>query len=171
MKNIQLDHNAHKKSLVKYPVSILLDNVLDGSNVGTVFRLSDALGVEKIYLCKETPIPPNKLIKKTSRSTEKYVKFEYSESSLEVINKLKLQGYIIIALEITNKSISIRDFDFSQYSKICIIAGSEISGISEAVLEVVDYTVNIPMIGVNSSMNISNSVAIAIYEITGCIGK
>ena len=134
-------------------------------NVGSIFRLSDALGVEKIFLTGKTPIPPNRKISKTSMSTEKYVNYEYVRNANKVLSKLKQDGFTIIELEITLSSIDLRKVDYSKFEKICIVVGSENKGIKKSILNLSDYTVHIPMLGVNSSMNVAASCAIALFEI------
>ena len=166
MENRQLDHHENINDNNKYPVSILLDNITNQINVGSIFRLCDALGVEKVYLCGESILPPHRLIKKASRSAEKYIDFENEENAIDTINELKNDGYTIIALEITTMSKSIKTFNFSCLEKICVVVGCEQHGVQQDILDIVDYSVHIPMYGNNSSMNLSNAVSIALYEVT-----
>jgi len=134
-------------------------------NVGSLFRIADALGIEKIYLSGSSPSPPNGKIKKTSRSTEKYVPFSYEESPLDLIKKLKYEGYEIISLEITSSSMDIRELSLSENEKVCLILGSENSGVCQPLLDASDKIVHIPMVGVNSSMNVAAACSIATFEI------
>ena len=57
------------QSIKKNPITIVLDNVLDTYNVGSIFRLADAVAAEKVILCGETLTPPNSRIKKASINT------------------------------------------------------------------------------------------------------
>lgn len=166
MKNVQLDHSDHKATNVKSPICFLAHDIDVPMNIGSFFRIADALGVEKIYLTGDSVVPPNSKIKKTSRSAEKYVSYEYEESPLVVINKLKAIGYRIISLEITSSSINITDISISNNEKVCLILGSESSGVSQELLDASDTTVHIPMLGNNSSMNVANACSIATYELT-----
>jgi tRNA G18 (ribose-2'-O)-methylase SpoU len=165
MKNIQLDHSAHKTASKKYPLCFLANDIDIPMNVGSFFRIADALGVEKIYLTGKSVTPPNLKIKKTSRSTEKYVPYEYQKNALEVVRALKESGYKIVSLEISSASINIEDFTVSGGEKICLILGSENSGICQRLLDASDVTIHIPMLGNNSSMNVANACSIATYEI------
>ena len=140
-------------------------------NIGSLFRIADALGVEKIYLSGSSLIPPNSKIKKTSRSTEKYVPYHYEKDPLNIVGKLKSEGYIIISLEITSSSIDIGDIPISGSEKICLIPGSENYGVPQALLNRSDLTVHIPMLGQNSSMNVAAACSIATYEITRRLNK
>lgn len=165
MENIQLDHSDHHPKVKKYPVCFLAHDIDVPMNIGSLFRIADALGIEKIYLSGTSPAPPNSKIKKTSRSTEKYVPFSYEDSPLDLIKRLKSQGYTIISLEITTSSIDIRDLSLSSNDKVCLILGSENSGVCQQLLDVSDTTIHIPMLGKNSSMNVATACSIATFEI------
>ncbi len=165
MENIQLDH-SHHSAKKKYPVCFLAHDVDVPMNIGSLFRIADALGVEKIYLSGTSLVPPNAKIRKTSRATEKYVPFSYDKNPPDIIKKLKSEGYIIISLEITSSSIDISELSLNGTEKICIILGSEKSGVSQELLSESDFTIHIPMMGENSSMNVATACSIAAYEIT-----
>lgn len=140
-------------------------------NVGSLFRIADALGIEKIYLTGSSLAPPNAKIRKTSRATEKFVPFSRQSNPLDILKKLKSQGYTIISLEITTSSMDINDLLLAGTEKICLVLGSESSGISQELLDSSDVTVHIPMLGQNSSMNVANACSIAAYEIMRKIQK
>lgn len=165
MENIQLNHSHHHASNKKHPICFLAHDIDVPMNIGSLFRLADALGVEKIYLSGTSLVPPNSKIRKTSRATEKVVPFSYVENPLEIINKLKAEGYTIISLEITTSSIDISEFSLKGIEKVCLILGSESTGVNQELLNMSDFTVHIPMMGVNSSMNVATACAIATYEI------
>lgn len=135
-------------------------------NVGSLFRISDALGVEKIYLSGDTPTPPNNKIRKTSRSTEKYVPYESAENPIELIEQLKQQNYQIVALEITSDSVPLQELQLKETQKVCLVIGSENTGVSKELLTASDITTHIPMLGHNSSMNVATACGIAVYGLT-----
>ncbi|NGX43667.1 MAG: tRNA (guanosine(18)-2'-O)-methyltransferase [Chlamydiae bacterium] len=166
MKSVQLDHHHHSPSSKKYPLSFLAHNIDVPMNIGSLFRLADALSVEKIYLSGSSPVPPNSKIRKTSRATEKYVPFSYEKDPFSLIQKLKSKGYTIISLEITSASIDIRELSVANHEKICLILGSENAGVSQELLDVSDKIVYIPMLGHCSSMNVAIACSITTYEIT-----
>jgi tRNA G18 (ribose-2'-O)-methylase SpoU len=166
MKNLQLSHEEHQVSSIKYPICFLAHNIDVPTNIGSFFRIADALGIEKIFLTGDSIIPPNSKIKKTSRSTEKYVPYEYIHSPIEVIENLKALGYTIIGLEITTDSIDLNEFKISATDKICLILGSENYGVDMELLSLSDFIVHIPMLGTNSSMNVASACSIVSYELT-----
>jgi tRNA G18 (ribose-2'-O)-methylase SpoU len=166
VKNFQLDHCAYKAPGKKYPICFLAHDFDVPMNIGSFFRIADALGVEKIYLTGRSLVPPNAKIRKTSRSTEKYVAYEYEHDPHIVIRKLRDVGYKIISLEITSGSMDIEKLDIDKDERICLILGSENHGVSQELLDDSDLTIHIPMCGNNSSMNVANACSITTYEIT-----
>jgi tRNA G18 (ribose-2'-O)-methylase SpoU len=167
--NIQLTHAEHKRSDKKFPLRIIANDISSPLNVGSLFRLCDALGIEKLYLCGETPLPPNTKLNKTSRSTEKYVSYEAQADAETLLATLKKSGALIVALEITSSSITIDSAEFKQAVSnsrpICLILGAEDTGVSESLLSLAEITVHIPMYGHNSSMNVISAASIACFEI------
>ena len=166
-----MEHSAHKASAKKYSLSLLVHDMIVPMNIGSIFRIADALGVEKIFLTGNSITPPNSKITKTSRSTEKYVSHIYEKDALYVVQALKNLGYKILSLEITTTSIAIEKCDVQPDDKICLILGSESSGVSQKLLNESDACVHIPMLGKNSSMNVASACAIAVYELTKKLGS
>src|SRR3989338_10350628 len=84
------DYRLKRKTEVRRrnAIYLVLDNVLDTYNIGSIFRLADAVAAKKVYLCGQTEIPPNHRIKKASINTTEWVELEYCESALEAITKL-----------------------------------------------------------------------------------
>jgi len=165
MDNIQLNHSYHKPSSPGKSLCILAPDISSPENIGSIFRIADAMGIEKIYLSGSSPVPPHPKMKKTSRSTEQYVPFEYQENPLGITSGLKKEGYIIISLEITSSSIEIRNLNINPDEKICLIIGSENYGVDQSLLDASDICVHIPMMGTNSSMNVATAYAIACWEL------
>jgi tRNA G18 (ribose-2'-O)-methylase SpoU len=142
----------------------LLDNMRSPFNVGSLFRIADALGVEKLWLTGQTIRPPNDKIRKNSRATDKSVAYEYRADALSLIAELKSSGYKIVSLELTSESIPLHQLQLDQ-PKICLILGSENEGVAPELLAASDAIVMIPMQGQNESMNVATAAAIAAYSI------
>jgi tRNA G18 (ribose-2'-O)-methylase SpoU len=162
----QFAHGDHTPTGLKIPVCFLAHDIDVPMNVGSLFRIADALGIERIFLTGSSPVPPNTKIRKTSRATEKYVPYAREEDPLAVVEALRAAGYRIVSLELTTASIDIRRFHVSPEDRICLILGSEDSGISQSLLNASDIAVHIPMLGHNSSMNVATACAIASFEIS-----
>lgn len=146
-------------------IYIVLDNVLDTYNIGSIFRLADAVAAKKIFLCGGTEIPPNHRIKKASINTTEIVDWEYSETALEAIKKLKkeIKNIQIISIEQSPKSIQYNTFEYKLPT--CLVVGHESNGVSKEVLEISDAIMEIPMFGINISLNVVVSLGIVLYEV------
>lgn len=162
----QLEHEDHQGKTNRFPLVLLADNLDSATNVGSLFRLADAMGIAKLWLTGSTPCPPNKKLAKSARSTARHVAYEYAESAIAVIEKLKTEGYGIIALELTDQSVDLATMNFHSDEKLCLILGAEKYGVSQDLLNITDHCIHIPMLGHNSSMNVAMAAAIAMYEIT-----
>lgn len=161
----QLTHHNTSFSKKTFPITLVCDNVTNAPNIGSLFRIADAFGIEKLILCGEY-IPLGRKMTKTSRATEKVVDFEVKENASEVVECLKNDGYIVISLEVTRNSQPIHSFEFSSKKPIVLVIGDENFGVSEAVLKQSDAIIHIDMFGQNSSMNVVQATNIALYEIT-----
>jgi len=162
---MQLNHYNTTFKEHSFHITLVCDNVTNATNIGSLFRMADAFGVEKIIFCGNH-IPLGRKMTKTSRATEKVIAFETNESVLEVVLKLQMQNYNIISLEITSNSLPIHTYKFSKSKPIVLIVGDENFGVSEAILKVSDDIIHINMFGQNSSMNVVQATNIALYEIT-----
>ena len=162
---MQLTHYNTNFTKHTFPITVVCDNVTNAPNIGSLFRMCDAFGVEKLILCGDH-IPLGRKMKKTSRATEKVVAFEIQPSALKVVEALKNKNYQIISLEITENSKPIHNFKFSKEKPIALIIGDENFGVSEPVLNQSNATIHIDMYGQNSSMNVVQASNIALYEIT-----
>jgi tRNA G18 (ribose-2'-O)-methylase SpoU len=153
------------KSFKKNPIYIILDNVLDTYNVGAIFRLADATACEKVIICGESEIPPNTRIKKASINTTEWVRWEYEKSAIKAINGLRkeIPEIQVVSIELDKKSIP---YDKANYTfPIALIVGHESTGVSKEVLNTSDLIVELPMFGVNKSLNVMVSLGIVLYEV------
>src|SRR3990170_105901 len=91
------------------PIYFVLDEILDTFNVGSLFRLADAVAAEKIYLCGNMETPPSSRIHKAAVGTETWVPWEKRDSTLEVITQLKEKGIQIITIEQDERSVLYKD--------------------------------------------------------------
>jgi len=152
-----------QKEIKRNPIVLVLDNVLDTYNIGSFFRLGDALAVEKICLCGPVVTPPNIKIHRASIGTWKWVSWEQYQNTKECVEKLKKEGYQIIACEQTKDSINYQSAKYN--SKVAIIAGSENFGVSKDILNLVDKVVEIPMFGINISLNVLVATSVISFDV------
>jgi tRNA G18 (ribose-2'-O)-methylase SpoU len=161
----QLTHYNSNFKKQKFPITLVCDNVTSAPNIGSLFRVADAFGIENIIFCGKD-ISLGKRMTKTSRSTEKYVNHQIDESIEDALRDLKSKEYFLLALEITENSEDLTEFSLNTEQPIALILGDENFGISEAILETVDATIHINMFGHNSSMNVVQAASITLYELT-----
>ncbi len=164
-----LDENKAKSAVNQHqnkrqPIYFIVENVYDTYNVGGLFRLADALNVAKIYLCGETEIPPNHKIVKASIGTYKIVPWEYKTTAKDAIDALRSTIHALRALAIEQAKGSI-DYREAKYGlPLALIVGNETSGVTEETLKLCDQVVEIPMWGVNTSLNVIVSAAIVGFK-------
>lgn len=153
-----------KAQIKRNPVYIVLDNVLDTYNVGAIFRLADAVAATRVYLCGMTETPPNSRIKKASINTTEWVTWSYASTAVEALQEIKDQRSNIKVYAVEQDSRSVR-YDKVEYSfPIALVVGHETEGVSKEVLDMADRIVEIPMWGVNKSLNVMVSLGIVLYE-------
>ena len=167
MQNTQLDHRAHQPTPAKRALCLLAHNVQRPANVGSLFRIADALGVEKLFLTGRSCTPAHPKARKAARTTEQRVPFFHAGDPLPVVAALKPAGYRIVSLEISSASIALAELPVAPGERICLVLGNESAGICQPLLDASDATVHIPMHGENSSMNVASACAIAAYVIAG----
>lgn len=152
----------HVQQLKRNPIYLILENVYDTYNIGGIFRLADALAVSKIYLCGEMEIPPHHKIAKASVGTYKIVPWEYKETAKEAIEDLrKVDKIQILAVEQSDNSVPYTQAQIS--FPTALLVGNETYGVLPETLALVDQIVEIPMWGINKSLNVIVSAAIVSY--------
>lgn len=145
------------------PVYVLCDNIRSIFNVGAIFRASDGAFIEKIYLTGYTPFPPRKEIEKVALGATLSVPWEYYKNPMEAVNEIKSKGIKICSLELTDKGRMIWDVKKEEFP-LCLAVGNEITGVSKEVIEASDFAVELPMLGMKQSLNVSVATGIALYE-------
>lgn len=153
------------KETPKTPLVVVLDNIRSCNNIGSVFRTSDALLIEKIYLCGITATPPNKEIHKTALDAEKSVAWEYAEKTEDALEKLKAHGFKIYAIEQVENSILLPDFMPNTWEKIALIFGNEVKGVQQKIVDLCDGAIEIPQYGTKHSFNVSVSAGIVLWDV------
>lgn len=160
----RLTPDAYKQA-EKLPLIVVLDNIRSCNNIGSVFRTSDALLVEKVILCGITATPPNAEIHKTALDAEKTVAWEYFEKTEDAVLQLQQNGYKVYALEQVENSIMLPVFQPAQGQKLAIILGNEVKGVQQSVVNLCDGSIEIPQFGTKHSFNVSVSAGIVLWDI------
>ncbi len=153
-----------KAQIRKNPLYFILDNVLDTYNVGAIFRLADAVTASSIYLCGNTEVPPNSRIKKASINTTEWVEWRYCKTAAEAIELLRSKVPDITIYAIEQRSESTLYNSVSYNFPLALIVGHETNGITQEALALSDKIIEIPMWGVNKSLNVMVSLGIVLYK-------
>ncbi|MGE0770266.1 MAG: RNA methyltransferase [Cyclobacteriaceae bacterium] len=153
------------KTSEKLPVCIVLDNIRSLHNVGSAFRTADAFRIEKIFLTGITGQPPHREIHKTALGATESVDWQYQESTTDLIRSLKAQGYTIAVAEQTTASIPVQDFKFTPGTRLCLVFGNEVNGVSEEAIDLADLALEIPQAGTKHSLNVSVCLGIITWEL------
>lgn len=144
-------------------IYFVIDNVLDTYNIGSLFRLADAIAAKKIFICGASEYPPNSRIHKAAVGTENWTPWEKVNTTLEAVTKLKNDNVQIISVEQNVNSVSYKNI--KPRFPCAIVIGHETSGVSDDVLRLSDIIVEIPMCGINKSFNVWGTAAVISYKI------
>lgn len=159
------------KAMEKLPVVVVLDNVRSMQNVGAFFRTGDAFAVEQIFLCGITATPPARDIHKTALGAEQTVRWEYTPTTVEAVERLKAEGYRILAVEQVEGAVMLDRFCVEEGVKYALVFGNEVAGVDQEVVDRCDGAIEIPQIGTKHSINVSVSGGVVLWEIFKQRGK
>lgn len=148
----------------KLPIVVVLDNVRSAQNVGSFFRTADAFGIEQIALAGITSTPPNREIHKTALGAELSVAWSYYPTTLECVQKLREEGYKIIAIEQIEGATMLDEFRAASDTKYALVFGNEVEGVDQAIADIVDSAIEIPQVGTKHSLNVSVSAGVLMWE-------
>jgi len=167
LENSELDRKSiddFKKS-DKTPLILVLDDIRSLHNIGSVFRTADAFLVEKIILCGITATPPNKEIHKTALGATETVSWEHQENVLEVIENLKKENVLTLAIEQVESAIFLQDFKVEKNQKYALVFGNEVYGVAQEAVAICDGCIEIPQLGTKHSLNIAVSAGIVVWDL------
>jgi len=149
----------------KFPLVLVLDGIRSLNNVGSIFRTADAFSLQSIVLCGVTGTPPHREIQKTALGATESVDWEYTEDIVSKLTELKSNGFCIVAIEQTHHSTPLEQGLTARQLPIALILGNEISGVSDAALQLCDHVLEIPQFGSKHSLNVAVSAGIVIWEL------
>lgn len=153
------------KQAKKTPLILVLDDIRSLHNIGSVFRTADAFLIEKIYLCGITATPPNKEIHKTALGATETVIWEHYENVLMVIEKLKADDVMTLAIEQVESAVFLQNFEIKKEKKYALVFGNEVHGVSQEAVALCDGCIEIPQLGTKHSLNIAVSAGIVVWDL------
>lgn len=152
------------KAQDKLPVAVVLDNVRSMHNIGSIFRTADGFAVEQVCLCGITAQPPHREIEKTALGATQSVNWAYFETPMQAVERLRANGYKIIAIEQAENSVMLNTFTAAPNEKYALIFGNEVNGVSDEVMRHIDACIEIPQFGTKHSFNIVVSAGIVLWD-------
>jgi tRNA G18 (ribose-2'-O)-methylase SpoU len=155
------------KSTEKNPLYLILENVYDTYNIGGLFRLADGLNVAGLYICGNSEVPPNPKIKKASIGTYKVVPWKYCKTVKEAISDIKsgLGDMKLTTVAVEQDPRSTPHTSIIYEAPTALIVGNETFGVLPETVAAADYVAEIPMWGINKSLNVIVSAAVVSFEV------
>ena len=160
----QKTHNQYKRDVHNLDIMILCDHLVSPSNIGGVFRLADAYGVEEVAFVSENTTTLSPKIKAVSRGTQNFVKYRFFKDYSIIDEQI---DRLWICLEITENSLPLTSLE-SLEGKVGIIIGNESKGVSPDLIKYFP-AYHLKMFGNNSSMNVANSLSAMLFYLTQVI--
>jgi len=160
--SVEQFHNSEKA-----PVVLILDNIRSQHNIGSAFRTCDAFRVGKIYLCGICAVPPTAEIHKSALGAEFSVEWEHFDDTMEVIRKLKAEGFTVISVEQAENSTKLGSISLDENRKYALVFGNEVKGVQQDVVDASDCCLEIPQYGTKHSLNVSVSIGVVLWDLLG----
>lgn len=152
------------RKVPKHAFVFVLDDIRSLNNVGSIFRTADAFRATKMYLCGLTGTPPHRDITKTALGADETVEWEQSADLLQLIERLKSEGYLIAALEQAEGSTKLHEFLPQPGQKYAFILGNEVFGVNDEAIAQCDICLEIPQFGTKHSLNVAVSAGIVAWD-------
>jgi tRNA G18 (ribose-2'-O)-methylase SpoU len=149
----------------KFPIIVVLDNIRSGLNVGSIFRSADAFNVAKVVCCGITPVPPNREVLKSALGSTETVEWEQAESTLAYVEQLKVEGAQVYAIEQTENSVFLQDFERKPDLTYAFVLGNEVSGVDQAVIDSCHGALEIQQHGTKHSLNVAVCAGVVMHSL------
>lgn len=152
------------KQAEKFSYCLILDDIRSLNNVGSVFRTADAFRAEKLYLCGITGQPPHRDITKTALGATESVDWQYTADIVSLIQQLRMDGWLIVAVEQAEGSVLLNDFSPVINKPYAFVLGNEVTGVRDEVVQLADIVLEIPQFGTKHSLNIAVTAGIICWD-------
>lgn len=141
-------------------LTVFAENLHKPKNFSAIVRNCDAVGINEMHV-----LPGEENLRKhwrTSQGAEKWMRIKTHQSSEEACTHLKSNGFQLVAAHLSDTAVDYQNVDYTRPT--AIVLGTEKFGVSESTLTAVDQQINIPMMGVSQSLNVSVACAVLLYE-------
>ena len=140
---------------------VVVDGVVDTTNIGAIFRSAAALGIDAVLLTPTSCDPLNRRAVRVSMGSVFLIPWTWLDTPLPSLNAL---GFKTAAMALTDNSISIDDPQLAGEPKLAIVMGTEGDGLARETITEADYVVRIPMSHQVDSLNVAAAAAVAFWE-------
>jgi tRNA G18 (ribose-2'-O)-methylase SpoU len=141
---------------------VVIDGVVDATNIGAIFRSAAALGIDAVLLTRTSCDPLNRRAVRVSMGSVFLVPWTWLDAPINSLNDI---GFRTAAMALTDDSISIDDKRLEKEEKLAIVMGTEGDGLSNDVIDDADYVVRIPMSHGVDSLNVAAAAAVAFWQL------
>ena len=142
---------------------VILDRVMNPTNVGAVIRSAAALGMEAVILTPGCSDPLYRRAARVSMGTVFQIEWTFSTDSF--LDEIKALGFKTVAMALKDNSLSINDPVLAAEEKLAVVMGTEGDGLSDQTISECDFTVKIPMFHGVDSLNVAAASAVAFYQL------
>lgn len=157
-------HDFRKSN--KQRITLVLDNIRSGLNVGSIFRSADAFRIEKIICCGFTPVPPHREVLKSALGATETVAWEYAAETMDAVNELKNNDCHCFAIEQTAASEDLYGFEVDAGKSIALVLGNEVSGVKQKVIDLCEGSIEISQYGTKHSLNVAVCAGIVLFDLS-----
>ena len=169
LRNTDLAAQARRAAgLTPHPVHVVLDNVRSAENVGSIYRSADCGRVEAVITCGFTPNPlSTSKLAKTAFGAESAVGTRHYDNTGDALRALKEQGIVVWALETVDGAVSYTTAPLPPLESpgVALVFGNEVTGVDQALFDLVDHVVEIPTHGAKNSMNVACAATVVICDV------
>lgn len=145
-------------------LTVVLDNIRSGNNIGSVFRTADGFRLARVVLGGICAKPPQRDILKTSLGAEKTVPWEHHENLLDLVRQAKAEGAKVAVIEQTDASLPLEEWNPSVDHDWWVILGNEVGGVSDELVDIADLCIEVPQFGHKHSLNISVCAGVVFWQ-------
>lgn len=149
-------------------ITIVLEDIFQSHNASAVLRTCDCLGIQDIYALEnknQLQVNPEVALGSSKWLSIHHYNAKQPDKNQQALQKLKEEGYRIVATTPHSKGVMLDDFDLER-GKTALLFGTELTGLSNSLIEEADEYLSVPMVGFTESFNISVTVAIVLYQLT-----
>ena len=144
---------------------VVLENVMNPTNIGAIFRSAAALGMDAVLLTTAGSDPLYRRASRVSMGNVFLIPWTYLPEDGDWTALLHSLGFCTVAMALRNDSVRLDDPRLKQEAKLAVVMGTEGDGLASSTIASCDYTVRIPMYHAVDSLNVAAASAVAFYEL------